>query len=209
MISVRSLFLILVSIIALPSIAQTGSDGAVPGHALRTFDDPTYKVSFEFPADYTFTRNDHEISTFALDARFGAKNTIMRAVAAMPRNPFPASTFSGAYFYFSVTPRSSTSACANQASVHRADGRNSKPKPGEPIQVNGIQMTHGHDEQRDVCITQRDEIYTTLRRGTCYRFDLAINTFCGDASGVKDITQQELDEVERRLQAILSTIRFQ
>lgn len=209
MISYRSLFAIGLFLVAVPTIAQSGSGGVAPNQALRTFDDPAYKITFEFPADYTFTRNDHEISTFALDARFGAKNTIMRAVAAMPRNPFPASTFSGAYFYFSVTPHSSAPACASQASVHTADGRSPKPKPGERMQLNGIPFTHGHDEQREVCITQRDEIYTTLRRGTCYRFDLAINTFCGEASGVKDITPQELDEVERRLQAILSTARFQ
>jgi hypothetical protein len=51
-------------------------------------------------------------------------------------------------------------------------------------------------------------VYTTLRRGACYRFDLTINTFCGEASGVREITPQELDAVRGRLEAILATVQF-
>jgi hypothetical protein len=73
----------------------------------------------------------------------------------------------------------------------------------------GISFAHGHDEQRAICITQRDEVYTTLRRGACYRFDLTINNFCGgEVSGVRDITPRELDAVRSRLEAILATVRF-
>ena len=62
---------------------------------------------------------------------------------------------------------------------------------------------------KDICITQHDEIYTTRHAGACYRFDLAINNFCGgEVSGVKDITPAELDQVRARLKSILTTIRF-
>ena len=82
-------------------------------------------------------------------------------------------------------------------------------KPAE-IQIAGIPFSHGHDEQKDICITQRDETYTTYRRGACYRFDLAMNNFCGgEVSGVKDITAKELDEVRGRLMSILQTVRFE
>ncbi len=69
-------------------------------------------------------------------------------------------------------------------------------------------FTHGYDEHGTICIESRDEIYTALRNGACYRFDLVVNTFCGDASGTRDITPVELNAVFKRLQAILSTVSF-
>jgi hypothetical protein len=184
-----------------PMPASTASGPITP----RTFHDPTYHLSFDYPANWTFASADREISTFRLDARSMAKTTTMRAVVAMPQNPFPASTFSGAYLYFSVTPHSSSASCAKQAAPPASESG----KAPEAIEVGDIPFTHGHDEQKDICIVQRDEIYTTLHRGSCYRFDLAINNFCGgQVSGVKDITPTELDQVRSRLQAILNTTRF-
>jgi hypothetical protein len=177
--------------------------------ATHTFHDPTYHLSFDYPANWTFSHADGEISTFHLDARSALPKTILRAVVASPENPFPASTFSGAYVYFSVTPHSSASACARQARSTSIVKNAPQVKPGEKTQIARIPFTHGHDEVKDICITQRDEIYTTYRRGACYRFDLSINNFCGgEVSGVKDITPQELDQVRARLESILSTLRF-
>jgi hypothetical protein len=171
--------------------------------AQRSFHDPAYKISFDYPANWNFTRRDHEISTFRLDARTAVRTTLMRAVVSMPENPFPDSTFSGAYLYFSVTPHLNDAACARQAAP-AVEGRR-----GAVSEIAGISFAHGHDEQRAICIVQRDEVYTTLRHGSCYRFDLAINNFCGgEVSGVRDITPKELDAVRSRLEAILATIRF-
>jgi len=174
----------------------------------HTFHDPAYLLSFDYPANWTFAHADHEISTFHLDARSAVRRTLMRAVVAMPENPFPASTFSGAYVYFSVTPRTSAASCAKQAAIQPE----AKPAPSTkpvPIHIADIPFTHGHDEQREICIVQRDEIYTTRHRGSCYRFDLAINNFCGgEVSGVKDITPGELDQVRARLTSIVNTLRF-
>jgi hypothetical protein len=165
-----------------------------------TFHDPNYKVSFDYPANWTFTKKDGEISTFHLEARSAPHTTRLRAVTAIPENPYPASTFSGAHVYLSVTPHSNDADCAEQARPA------SKPAVS---QIAGLSFTHGHDEQRHICITDRDEIYTTYRHGACYRFDLAINNFCGgEVSSVKDITPEELENVRNRLEAILATVRF-
>jgi len=176
---------------------------------LKTFHDPTYHISFDYPANWTFSHTDGEISTFHLDARSASRKARVRAVLAFPQNPFPASTFSGAYVYFSVTPRTSAAACAAQASSTTVVRNAYQTRPGSPTQIAGIPFTHGHDEQKDICITQRDEIYTTRHAGACFRFDLAINNFCGgEVSGVKDISAAELDQVRARLRAVLATIRF-
>jgi hypothetical protein len=177
--------------------------------ATRTFHDPTYHLSFDFPANWTFSRSDGEISTFHLDARSAPAKARLRAVVASPENPFPASTFSGAYLYFSVIPHTSTAVCAEQAVSTTIEKNIPQTKPGEKIHIADTPFTHGHDEVKDICLTQHDEIYTTRHAGGCYRFDLAINNFCGgEVSGVKDITLQELDQVRGRLESILNTIRF-
>jgi hypothetical protein len=178
------------------------------GGGQHTFHDPIYHLSFDYPANWTASHADGEISTFHLDARSASPRAIVRAVVAFPENPFPASTFSGAYHYFSVTPHSSSSACARQAEPPPNSSRKFPAKPTS-TQIAGIPFTHGHDEVKDICITQRDEVYTTFRRGVCYRFDLSINNFCGgEVSGVKDISPQELDQIRSRLESILNTVRF-
>ncbi|HUD21782.1 MAG TPA: hypothetical protein VMQ60_02975 [Acidobacteriaceae bacterium] len=185
------------------SAHSTTKPAAPASGAQHSFHDPTYKISFDYPVNWNFARHDHQISTFRLDARSAVRTTLMRAVVSMPENPFPASTFSGAYFYFSVTPHSNDAACARQAAP-AAQGK----REGES-EIAGISFAHGHDEQKSICTVQRDEVYTTLRRGSCYRFDLTINNFCGgEVSGVKDITQQELDQVRGRLEAILGSVQF-
>ena len=175
----------------------------------KTFHDPVYRLSLDYPANWIFSQQDHEISTFHLDARSAPRNANMRAVVAIPENPFPLTTFSGAYVYVSVTPRSSEANCDQQAFAPGKTVALTASQTASKVTIAGIAFTHGHDEKREVCIIQRDEIYTTLHRGACYRFDLAINNFCGgQVTGVPDITDKELDQVRARLQSILSTVRF-
>jgi hypothetical protein len=188
-----------------PALAEPSPHDSA-GASWKTFSDPVFKVSFRYPADWLFTRRDREISTFRLDARTAPRTTVMRAVTSVPENPFPASTFSGAYFYLSVTPRSTDALCASQAAG--PEGATSRRRP-EVSQVGELSFAHGHDEQRQICTTVRDEVYTVFHRGACFRFDLAANNFCGgEVSGVKDITPGELEQVFGRLQGILETVRF-
>jgi hypothetical protein len=126
----------------------------------------------------------------------------MRAVASISFNPHPYSTFSGALFYFSVTPNVTANQCAAQA-IARA------PHTVSTTQVAGVPFSHGYDEHGGICTESRDEIYTTPHNNACYRFDAVINNFCGgDVSGVQDITERELNDVRRRMQSILETVRF-
>jgi hypothetical protein len=166
------------------------------------FHDSRYGVTFTVPAAWDITRKDAEVSTFNLDARTIARTTQLRAVATINFNPHPNSTFSGALFYFSVTPKLTPAQCSAQASAQI-------PRTASIIEIGGIPFTHGYDEHGGICTESRDEIYTTPRNNTCYRFDVVINTFCGgDVSGVQDITPRELDSVRRRMQNILDSVHF-
>jgi hypothetical protein len=171
--------------------------------AARSFHDPRSGVTFQVPAAWDFYRKDGEVSTFALDVRTAPKPSDFRAVANITFNPFPDSTFSGAYFYFSIAPHATPSDCTHQATTLRS------AHPVTTPEVGGVPFTHGYDEHGGVCTESRDEIYTTERNGACYRFDLVINNFCGgEVSGVKDITPQELESVRQRLESILNTVQF-
>jgi hypothetical protein len=166
-----------------------------PAH---TFRDARHGVSFQIPAGWNFSRKDSDISTFNLDARSAPHNAQMRAVAAIAFNPFPASTFSGAIFYFSVIPHTTEAECRAQAT-----GADST------VPIDDVAFTRGHDEHGTICIEARNEIYTAERNNSCYRFDLVINSFCGgEVSGVRDITPQQIDAVRKRLESILSTVKF-
>ena len=185
----------------LPAAAQRRP--TVPGPRLaRSFHDTRYGVTFQLPAEWDLTRRDREVSTFALDARSAGKLTQLRAVANINFNPYPQSTFSGALFYFSVTPRIPAEDCAHQASAKSS-------QPVVSMTLAGAPFIHGYDEHGGICTESRDEIYTTTRNGACYRFDLVINNFCGgEVSGVRDISAKELENVRHRLEGILGTVVF-
>ena len=168
----------------------------------RHIHDSRYGVLFDLPAGWNVTERDGDVSTFALDARTAAENARMREVAQLAFNPFPASTFAGALFYFSVTPHSTEHSCTAQASAQA-------PRTVNIATIGGLSFVHGYDQHGAICTEARDEIYTTFRRGACLRFDLVLNTFCGgDVSGVRSMSETEIDAVRKRLEDVLATVRF-
>ena len=190
-----------------PRLPLLGVPSAIPAPdpstpPASTFKVQLYGVSFRVPAGWTLTRHDAEVSTFAFDVRTAPTSDQMRGVATIAFNPHPTSTLSGALFYFSITPHTTDVLCRTQASAQA-------PRTVTTAQIGGSLFTHGYDEHGTICTEARDEIYTAFRNNACYRFDLIINTFCGgDVSGVRDITQAELDSVGKRLQSILDSVAF-
>lgn len=170
--------------------------------AAQGFHDDRYGISFGTPAGWQLNRRDGEVSTFELDAPTASPGTQMRAAVSIGFNPFPRSTFAGAYFYYSITPKVKPDACANQASAVAPRTVSFEP-------IGGKKFTHGYNEHGVICTESRDEIYTMPTHNVCYRFDLVINTFCGgEVSGAQDISQQQIEAVRGRLENILSTVRF-
>src|SRR5277367_2885807 len=145
---------LLTALATIASAAQTKSSGseAVPPllrpkppaieptmPPAHPFHDSRYGVTFTIPAAWDVTRKDAEVSTFNLDARSVARNTQLRAVASIDFNPHPNSTFSGALFYFSVTPKLTPAQCSAQASAQI-------PHTASTIEIGGIPFTHRSEE---------------------------------------------------------------
>ncbi len=165
----------------------------------QVFKDPHFDVTFSVPPGWEVSRKDGRVSTFHMDARSAPATAELRGVAILDFNPFPQSTLSGALFYFSVEKKTSDVECARQASGE--DG----PKK-DVQQIGGMPFTHGHDEHGGICTEARDEIYTAYRKHSCYRFDLAMNTFCSISSGAREITDDQVRAIEKRMTDILSTV---
>lgn len=201
----RSIFAILLFVLAgspLNSQTLTKAEPEPSSPAASIFQDRQYGVTFHVPTAWNLTHRDAEQGTFALDVRTAPPHARMRGLASIAFNPYPRSTFSSAFFYFSVTPRSTEQECRSQATAQA-------PRRVTPAQIGGATFAHGYDEHGTLCIESRDEIYTSLRNKACYRFDLVINNFCGgEVSGVRDITAAELDDVRRRMESILNTVSF-
>lgn len=186
--------------VPMPKPAQAIPDPMSP--PAQVVEDSRTHVRFQLPAGWNLTRRDGELSTFHLDARTAPKGAELRAVADLDFNPYPRSTFSGALFYLSVTPRSTAAACAAQAGGRPAQATGTVP-------VGDVPFHRGHDEHGKICTEARDDIYTALRGGSCVRFDLAMNSFCGgEVSGAQDLTEAQIDAIEGRMQGILATVRF-
>ncbi len=176
----------------------------VPGAPLPTavaqpFHDKHYGVRFQVPAGWNFVQKDLQVSTFHLDARTAAPKTEMRGVAAIDFNPYPLSTFSGALFYYSVQRHTNDHECALQAMTGAEANRDSEP-------IGGLDFLHGHDEHGAMCIESRDEVYTAYRKGSCYRFDLTVNTFCSISSGALEMTIRQYQDIEKKMDGILDSV---
>jgi hypothetical protein len=168
----------------------------------QNYVDPVSRVRFHLGPGFRVVRKDKEISTFHLDARTAPAGSRVRAVAMMEFNPFPASTFSGGLVTYSVAPGVGAAAC-------EAETRVKPEKPLATMKVGGVPFWRGLDEHGGICTEHRNVTYTAERGGNCLRFDLTVNTFCGgDVSGVVDMTDLELADVFRRLEAVLETVRI-
>jgi hypothetical protein len=69
-----------------------------------------------------------------------------------------------------------------------------------------MDFVHGHDEHGGICVEARDEVYTAYRKGACYRFDLAMHTFCAISSGAKEVSAEQVRSIDARMTGILSTV---
>lgn len=169
-----------------------------PTATVHDFRDGHFGVKFQVPPGWSLSRKDGLVSTFHNDARSASFMAQVRGIASLDYNPYPYSTLSGAVFYYSVTPHSSDEECAREAATSNL--------PTDVQDIGGMRFTHGHDEHGDICVEARDEVYTAYRKGSCYRFDMEINTFCAISSGAQEITDTQLESLDQRMADILSTV---
>ncbi len=174
----------------------------------QVFKDGHFGVRFQVPGGWSLARKDGQVSTFHLDARSAPPRAMMRSVASIQFNPYPYSTFSGALFYYSVEPHTTDAECSRQATGFASKASFDDGSSKDMQDIGGMRFVHGHDEHGQICVEARDEVYTAYRKGSCYRFDLAMNTFCSVSSGAADLTQTQLEQIDQKMADILSTVKL-
>ncbi|MEK6398988.1 MAG: hypothetical protein V4734_12940 [Terriglobus sp.] len=192
---------------AKPKDAQSLKGFTVPDEpanlqpAAITFRDAKYKLSYKVPAGWDTERKDGILSTITKDTRNAKPGMQVRGVSAINYNPYPPTTFSGALFYYSVVPKSTALSCSALATAGHL-----KAKPD--VTVNGLTFKHGQDQHGGICTESRNEVFTTLSRNACLRFDLVVNTFCHESSGAMEMNAQQLGDLNTRLANILGSIHI-
>lgn len=172
-----------------------------PTPAATDFRDARYGLSFHVPAGWNFEKQDGQLSNFGVDVRSTTRKLDVRGVATINYNPYPVSTFAGATFYYSVTPRSDAASCTAQAVK-------TPMKPESDLRISGLPFHHGRDQHGNVCTESRDDVFTAMRGKSCLRFDLVVNTFCAQSSGAMEISSQQLGDIDTRLASILDSIHL-
>lgn len=183
-------------------------DEPPPNAKSQAFRDGHFGVRFQVPGGWSLARKDRQVSTFHLDARTASPKAMMRSVAAIQFNPYPYSTFSGALFYYSVEPHTTGAECSRQATGFASRAAFDEGGSKDLQDIGGMNFLHGHDEHGQICVEARDEVYTAYRKGSCYRFDLAMNTFCSVSSGAADLTQTQMEQIDQKMADILSTVKL-
>ena len=186
----------------LHSTAPIGEPAEPMAPPARDVRDVRDHLSLRLPAGWKVSVKDGELSSFRLDASTAPRRSRLRLVAGLGFNPYPQSTFEGALFYVSSTPKMTAAACAAETRT--------KPFAGlEAVTLDGVGFARGKDEHGKICTEARDVAYTAMRGGGCLRFDLAINSFCGgEVSGAQDLTEGQLQSLYGRLKGILDSVRF-
>ncbi len=104
------------------------------------FHDAKYGVRLRCRRGGASAARTTEVSTFRLSTR-GRRRSERRCARWLRSrfNPFPLSTFSGAWFYFSVQPHRTTGGLCGAGGAS-AEGA------GEVEKIGGMDLWHGHDE---------------------------------------------------------------
>ena len=164
--------------------------------------DKKYKLHFHVPEGWRSESRDGVLSNFGVDTRTTRRGLQVRGVAAIDYNPYPPTTFSGALFYYSVLPTATAAQCSAQTTSRGL-------KPQSSVTINGRLFYHGRDQHGVGCIESRVDAFTTMRRSSCLRFDLVVNTFCSQTSGAMEITPKQLEDIEGRLTGMLASVTFE
>ncbi len=137
-----------------PTITLAVPSATPPATApTTTFHDPAYHLSFDYPANWTLLhpptdRESAPSTSTPAPPRAAAK---VRAVVAMPENPFPASHLLRRLRLLQRhTAHLLRCLCRAGPRHHRRQEHIPQTKPGDKTQIAGILFTHGHDEQKDI-----------------------------------------------------------
>jgi hypothetical protein len=169
---------------------------------MATYSDATYGVSFRYPDNYILKTGDEPQKDVAglgpIETDFVQPGGTTLAAVELPRNAYPGSDVSSAYFSVSVNPNLSEAECAQFSSLDA-----SAPEDDQPVaKVGSLEFNQTEETLKDF----DSKYYHTFQNGTCYEFGLGLgNVVSGDK---RELTEAEYEKVFDKLGKILVTVRI-
>ena len=177
-----------------------------------TFTDPINGISFRYPKTYALkTGNEPNLDLSGMGplpmnfTQAGGSNV---AAVEMPRNSYPGTNFSSAYFSVSVNPELAESACSEFAfplilHPENEPGSPSKAKIGgnefSMVEEFGGEKTGGNKDPNV-------RYYHRFENGNCYEFSIGISTMASAGDEVKPVNHEQ---VFKKLEQIMATVKIE
>jgi hypothetical protein len=173
---------------------------------MATYSDPTYGVSFRYPNTYNLKTGDEPQKDLAglgpAQMNFVQPGGNMLAAVELPRNAYPGSNVSSAFFAVSVNPNLSEAECS-QFSSSDASGPDDDPDRQPAVKVGSFEFNQIEETLKD----SDSKYYHVFQNGTCYEFGLGLgNAVDGDK---RQLTEAEYEKVFDKLQKILETVKIE
>lgn len=173
---------------------------------MATYSDSTYGVSFRYPNTYTLKTGDEPQKDLAglgpAQMNFVQPGGTTLAAVELPRNAYPGSDVSSAFFTVSVNPKLSEAECTQFSSS------DSSSPADDPAQESTVKMGSLEFNQLEETLKDSDsKYYHTFQNGTCYEFGLGLgNAVEGNK---RQLTEAEYEKVFDKLDKILDTVKIE
>jgi hypothetical protein len=175
-------------------------------HALATYSDPIYGVSFRYPDTYILKTGDEPQKDLAglgpAEMNFVQPGGTTLAAVELPRNSFPGADVSSAFFTASVNPNISEAECT-QFSSSDSSGPADDSSPESTVKVGSLEFNQTEETLKDF----DSKYYHVFENGTCYEFGLGLgNAVNGDK---RQLTEAEYEKVFDKLEKIFDTVKIE
>ena len=178
-----------------------------------TFSDPINGISFRYPKTYVLkTGSEPSLDVSGMgpvQMNFTQPGGSNVAAIELPRNSYPGTNFSSAFFGVSVNPELSESECSQFAFPLTLHSEN---EPGSPAKAKfgGNEFSMVEEFAGDQTASDRKEpdmkYYHRFENGNCYEFSMGVSTTPKVGDNVKAINQEQ---VFKKLQQIMATVKIE
>ena len=175
-------------------------------HALATYSDPTYGVSFRYPDTYILKTGDEPQKDLAglgpAEMNFVQPGGTTLAAVELPKNAFPGANVSSAFFTVSVNQNLSEGECT-QFSSSDSSGPADDPNSESTVKVGSLEFNQTEETLKDF----DSKYFHVFESGTCYEFGLGLgNAVNGDR---RQLTEAEYEKVFDKLEKIFDTVKIE
>ena len=186
-------------LIALLVLAQASGAAPQVGPASKNLTDARYRISFEYPEDYTLIKSAAAVENGDPEGIFNTPDEWLVATVEMPGGQYAGTDFKQALFTVTVEPKTAAAPCLDWPKVH-------DDLTGRDARVDAIPFRRVEDGSAGAGTQYWDIIYYGHANHVCYGIRLRLITGgLHMAEGIKAVDQQAVME---RMGRILASVKL-